>query len=158
VDPVEEYLSEVWPTVEVQPFIGTRKRYLLGNEIRRGFVPMVPFGFFVRHEGPLLGFVISLTATGAPGAPPPKDPDISFDGLAIQRTRLEGLVFSIAAVEPGLRKSLTTSPGAPSESAACALDFRRRTPNERATPWLALLVVLLCRRSGPNSTSPPFRC
>ena len=57
-----EHLAEVWPTYEVHAYHDTGRTIVLNGKKHKLVEPMVPFGYFVEHEGPLYGFVHSLAA------------------------------------------------------------------------------------------------
>jgi hypothetical protein len=59
---VHEELSEVWPTYEVHVYYDTGETISVGGSPQLRLSPMVPFGYFVSHKGPLYGFSHSFDA------------------------------------------------------------------------------------------------
>ncbi len=52
----------VYPTYEVHVYVDTGRSEKIGNRTVRELEPLVPFGYFFEHDGPLYGFVRKLTA------------------------------------------------------------------------------------------------
>jgi hypothetical protein len=59
---VHEALSEVWPTYEVHVYYETGETMTADGTEHRRLSPLVPFGYFIAHKGPLFGFVHDFDA------------------------------------------------------------------------------------------------
>lgn len=57
-------LMQVWPTYMVHVYYDTGKKRDVGGTKRPVLAPMVPFGFFLSHDGPLYGFTHELRGLG----------------------------------------------------------------------------------------------
>jgi hypothetical protein len=57
-------ISEVWPTYEVHVYYDSGELVERKGEKLKRLVEMVPFGFFLYHDGPLYGFLHSIEGEG----------------------------------------------------------------------------------------------
>src|SRR5690606_1597016 len=61
----EQLLDSVWPTYRVRVYYDSGRTITVGETKRPVLVPMVPFGYRLRHEGPFYGITHALA--GGPG-------------------------------------------------------------------------------------------
>ncbi len=57
-------LESVYPTYKVYPYVDTGKTSTIDGQVYKEVDPMVPFGYYLEHDGPLFGFTHALEGVG----------------------------------------------------------------------------------------------
>jgi hypothetical protein len=60
----DQAMMEVWPTYRVHVYYDTGKKQVIDGSPRPVLAPLVPFGLFLSHDGPLYGFTHALRGLG----------------------------------------------------------------------------------------------
>ncbi len=60
----DQAMIDVWPTYRVHVYYDTGKKQVIDGTPRPVLAPLVPFGLFLSHDGPLYGFTHALRGLG----------------------------------------------------------------------------------------------
>jgi hypothetical protein len=60
----DQAMMDAWPTYRVHVYYDTGKKQVIGGTPQPVLAPLVPFGLFLSHDGPLYGFTHALRGLG----------------------------------------------------------------------------------------------